>query len=114
MSKAFSVFLQDLQDGRTHSELSSKMAELLDAVRSTGRAGEIVLAIKVLPATRGDVDKVIVKDDVRLKLPAHDRKQDFFWRTDDGELSRNHPRQGDLDLKEAPKPRAGELKEASK
>ena len=114
MSKAFSVFLQDLQDGRTHAEMSAKLTELIEAVRSTGRGGEIVLAIKVKPATRGDVDKVTITDDVRLKLPAHDRKTDIFWLTDTGELSRNHPRQGALELKEAPALRASDLKEASK
>lgn len=114
MTKAFAVFLQDLQDGRTHTELSGKLAELIEAVRSTGRGGELVLAIKVKPATRGDVDKVTITDDVKLKLPAHDRKSDFYWLTDDGELSRNHPRQGDLDLKSVDKPALGNLKEATK
>mgnify|MGYP000216820846 CR=1 FL=1 len=114
MSKAFSVFLQDLQDGRTHSEMSAKLTELIEAVRATGRGGEITLVIKVKPATRGDVDKVTITDDVRLKLPAPDRKTDIFWLTDAGELSRNHPRQGDLDLKTVAKPALGDLKEASK
>ena len=100
--RAFAVFLQELRDGRAHAELSTSLAELLAAVKETGKAGEITLKLKVKPASRGsDVDKVTISDLITTKLPKPERGDDFFWLTDDNNLSRNHPRQQSLELREA-------------
>lgn len=113
MKKAFSVFLQDLRDGRAHSELSAHLGELLAAVKETGKGGSISLSIKVKPASRGsEIDKVTITDDIKLDLPKPERGSDFYWLTDDNELSRNHPRQGSLELREAPTAQPTTLKEA--
>ena len=37
--KSFSIFLADLNDGRTHSGLTADLGELLQTVKNTGRAG---------------------------------------------------------------------------
>ena len=114
-NKAFAVFLQDLRDGRAHSELSGQLADLLAKVKETGKAGGITLKIKIKPATRGgDVDKVTVSDQITVDLPKPERGDDFFWLTDDNDLSRNHPRQQSLELREASKSQPGPLKEAAK
>ena len=112
-AKAFAVFLQDLRDGRAHAELSTTLAELLAAVKETGKAGEITLKLKVKPASRGsDVDKVTITDTVAVKLPKPERGEDFYWLTDDNNLSRNHPRQHSLELREATPPQPQTFKEA--
>ncbi len=99
MSRAFAVFLQELRDGRTHAELTAQLAELLAKVTSTGKAGSIKLEIKIKPSTRGaDVSKVTIMDSVSVTLPKPERGEDFYWVTDDNELSRNHPRQASLEL----------------
>ena len=113
--KAFAVFLQDLRDGRAHSELSGQLAELLTKVRETGKAGAITLKVKIKPAGRGaDVDKVVISDAITVELPKPDRGEDFFWLTEDNNLSRNHPKQGSLELREASQPAPTNLKEARK
>ena len=33
-------------------------------------------------------------------LPKPERGEDFYWVTDDNELSRNHPRQASLELRD--------------
>lgn len=105
MSKAFAVILQDLRDGRTHADLSEQFAKLMKNVKDTGKAGSLVLTVKVTPASRTQpVDKVIVSPTVELKLPKPEAGEDFYWLDDDDELSRNHPRQGDLPLREATPP----------
>jgi len=113
--KAFAVFLQELRDGRTHAELSDQLANLLEKVKETGKGGEITLKLKVRPAGRGaDVDKIVIGDSVSIKLPNPERGEDFFWLTDENALSRNHPRQGNLELREATISHPVTLKEATK
>lgn len=112
-TQAFAVFLQDLRDGRAHSELSAGLAELLAAVKDTGKGGSLTLQVKVKPATRGkDMDKVVILDNVKVDLPKPERGEDFFFVTDDNELSRKHPRQQSLELREAPAVQPLHLKEA--
>jgi hypothetical protein len=113
--KAFAVFLQDLRDGRAHSELSSMLGELLAKVKETGKGGALSLSIKIKPAGRGqDVDKVTISDEVKLTLPKPERGDDFYWLTEDNDLSRNHPKQGSLELREAPAPTPSTFKEVAK
>jgi len=102
LSKAFAVFLQDLRDGRVHADLSQQLEELLANVKETGKGGELSLKIKIKPATRGgDVDKVTISDLITLNLPKPERGEDFFWLTDDNDLTRNHPKQASLELRDA-------------
>jgi hypothetical protein len=113
VSKAFSVFLQDLRDGRAHAELSSQLAELLAKVKETGKGGALSLKIKIKPASRGgDVDKVTISDAITIELPKPERGEDFFWLTDDNDLSRNHPRQANLELRDASATQPAKFKEA--
>jgi hypothetical protein len=114
-TKAFAVILQDIRDGRVHAELTNTMEELLTSVKETGKGGSITLKLTIKPARRGtDVDKVVITDSITASVPQHDRGEDFYWLTDDNDLSRNHPRQTTLDLREAGSPQPTALKEASK
>src|SRR5438067_1695194 len=102
-TQAFAVFLQDLRDGRAHAEMSAGLADLLAAVKDTGKGGSITFQLKVKPGARGrDVDKVVITDNVKVDLPKPERGEDFFWVNDDNQLSRNHPRQQSLPLREVP------------
>lgn len=105
--KSFSLFINELNDGSTHAALSADLKELLQTVQSTGRGGTLTLKIKVAPAvkgTQGDVDKVTITADRALTLPKPEQPTDFFWLTEDGETSRQHPRQASLELRAAPSP----------
>jgi hypothetical protein len=101
--KSFSLFINELNDGSTHAALSADLKELLQTVQSTGRAGMLTLKIKVAPAVKGnqgDVDKVTITADRSLTLPKPEQPTDFFWLTEDGETSRQHPRQHSLELRD--------------
>lgn len=100
--KAFSLFLADLNDGHTHAALTGELAELLNTVRLTGRAGSLTLKIKIAPASKGgDCDKITVTAERKLELPKPEQPSDFFWLTDEAEPTRQHPRQHQLDLRDA-------------
>jgi len=114
-TKAFGVFLQELRDGRTHTELTTQLAGLLEKVKETGKGGALVLKLQVKPAGRGsEVDKIVIADSVTVTLPKPERGEDFFWLTDENDLSRNHPRQGNLELRDATQSQPITLKEAQK
>lgn len=101
--KSFNILLAELNEGSAHAALTSDLAELLRTVQNTGRAGSLTLKIKVAPATRnnsGSVDKVNITADRKLELPKPEQPSDFFYLTDDGETTRNHPRQHSLELRE--------------
>ena len=105
--KSFSHFLQELNDGATHAGITADMAELLRTVQNTGRSGSVTIKVKVSPATKSQslaVDKITVTVDRKLELPKPEQPTDFFWLTDEGETSRQHPRQHALELREVATP----------
>ncbi len=113
--KAFAHFITELNDGSTHAALSADLAELLRTVQNIGRAGSLTIKVKVAPATRtqsGGVDKVTITADRKLELPKPEQPSDFFWLTEDGETTRNHPRQHDLPLREVQTHQPTQFKEA--
>jgi hypothetical protein len=113
MSKAFAVTLQELRDGRVHAELSQQFSDLVAKVKETGKGGELTLKIKVKPATRGaDVDKITISDAVSITLPKPERGEDIFYLTEENELTRNHPRQQGLDLRDVTLTAITKFKEA--
>jgi hypothetical protein len=111
--KAFAVILQELRDGRVHAELSQQLSDLIAKVKETGKGGELTLKIKIKPATRGaDVDKITVSDAISITLPKPERGEDFFWLTEEGDLSRNHPKQQELALRDVTPTAPSKFKEA--
>ncbi|MFC5524046.1 hypothetical protein [Polaromonas jejuensis] len=107
--KSFNILLAELNEGSAHAALTSDLAELLRTVQNTGRGGSLTLKIKVAPATRnnhGSVDKVNITADRKLELPKPEQPSDFFYLTDEGETTRNHPRQHSLELREVAAPNA--------
>jgi len=101
--KAFTHFLTDLNDGQTQAALTADLDELLRTVKSTGRSGALSIKLKVQPASKGghEVDKITITAERKLELPKPEQPSDFFWLTDDAEPTRQHPRQHQLDLRDA-------------
>jgi hypothetical protein len=113
MSIGFTVFLNELRDGRAHSELSMQLAELITQVKETGKGGELILKLKIKPASRGgEVEKVTISDQITTNLPKHERGEDFFYLNDDNELTRQHPKQQALDLRQVIQTQPAILKQA--
>lgn len=113
MSMGFTVFLNDLRDGRAHSELSLQLADLIAKVKETGKGGELMLKLKIKPASRGgDVEKVTISDQITTNLPKPERGEDFFYLSDENELTRQHPKQQLLELREVIQVQPTTLKQA--
>jgi len=114
--KAFSVFLNDINDGTSHAAITADFATLLQTVQNTGRGGALTLKLKVMPAvkgTSGNVDRVVISIEHALTLPKPEQPTDFFYLSEDGEPVRNHPRQQSLELRDIAEQRPTILKNAS-
>ena len=96
----FSQTLSYLSRGSVDSELTEELAQLVKAVRETGRAGEITLKIKVQMHSAKDEDTVVITPSVNNKLPKHDMAKAIMYSTYDGDLLRNDPNQTEMNLRE--------------
>ncbi|MGW7196612.1 hypothetical protein [Streptomyces chryseus] len=91
--RPFAAFLQEQSGGQLHDELSTRLHELIEAVRETGKAGALTLKIDVKPIAGTDGRTLTVTDTIAAKLPKTERPKSIFFVTDDGNLSRSDPRQ---------------------
>ena len=78
---------------------SDKLAELVAAVDSSGKAGRIDLTISVKKATRGGAMHITGK--VNLTKPAEEPMEAMLFATPEGNLVAEDPHQQKLDLKVA-------------
>lgn len=85
--------LRDLRAGRTLDELANQLNEVVAAVRDTGKAGKITITLSVKPASKGDVDTIMIDDVVKVSAPTADRGTTIFFATPENNLQRQHPNQ---------------------
>jgi hypothetical protein len=113
--RPFADFLQELDDGAVHAEMSSSLRDLIEAVNTTGKTGTLTLTIKAKPAGRNAFGNLIVTHEVKVKEPDNDRPESVWFVTPDGNLSRDNPAQQRLPLREVRKPtiRTNEAEEAA-
>ena len=89
----FSSFLLDRP--QTHSEVSEALHDLVAKVIDTGKPGALTLVINIGPFEK-ETDRLIVKEEIKLKLPEHDRPVGIFFPDRNGNLSRNDPNAFDM------------------
>lgn len=93
--KPFTDTLRELRVGLALDELGEKMAELVKAVRSTGKSGHLTLKIEVKTFERAD-SAMVLKDTISLKLPKIESAGTLMFDTPEGSLSRRNPTQDEL------------------
>lgn len=112
--RPFSDWIREQSNGRTHDELSIALHDLIGRVRDTGKKGSVSLTVTVAPM-KGDSDVLVVGDEIKLRIPEHDRKASLFYPDKHGNLSRTDPQQLAFDsLREVPAgvdPTTGEIRE---
>ncbi|QLG93305.1 hypothetical protein HZF02_15625 [Pseudomonas yamanorum] len=98
MSKArpFIDTLRDIEAGGLLDELSETQHSLIDAIRLTGKGGELTIRFIYKPDGNG---QMTIKADVKSKEPALSRGTSLFFLTPEGNLTRRDPRQQDLALR---------------
>lgn len=85
-----------LRKGRFAEDLGTELGSVVDAVRTTGKAGKLTVELTVKPLSAGDDVTLAVTDRITSRLPAPDVGQTILYATGDGALSRRDPRQGEI------------------
>lgn len=70
------------------------LADVVKAVRATGKAGELTVKLKINPSKTGD-NEIGVQADVTMKAPKATIPAAVFFADDDGSLHRVDPKQMD-------------------
>ena len=95
-SRPFIDTLRDIEAGGLLNELSETQHSLIDAIRLTGKGGELTIKLAYKPDGSG---QMTIKADVKAKEPALSRGTSLFFLTPEGNLTRRDPRQQDLPLR---------------
>ena len=106
----FIALLQGKTGGVSLADLDAKLAELVNTVTATGRAGTLTYKIKILPNARKGVR---VDDSVDVKKPKEELGISYFWVGQGGALLRNDPNQTELQLRTVADDDAQPLKTAA-
>jgi hypothetical protein len=102
--RPFAAFLQELNDGESHTELSQALPSLVEAVQAAGKAGTITYTLKVAPAGRGGAT-VMITDKIAVKSPEPARSETVWFIDAGGNVVRNNPAQPQLLLREVSRPK---------
>jgi hypothetical protein len=104
--RPFAEALQQLAGGRTHTDLSTALNELVQAVVDTGKPGTLTFTLKIKPASHLATDAVAVTDSIAVKTPAPERQGSLFFVDRHSNLTRQNPQQPELPLRQVPTPAA--------
>jgi len=91
----FAMTLASIDKGAALAELSASLTEVVQAVRATGKRGELAYKLVIQPVPNTDGAQVICADELKVKIPKPDRKATLFFTTEEGGLSRKDPHQRD-------------------
>lgn len=111
--RPFADWLREQSNGEAHDELTEGLNELVAAVLTHEKAGDLTLTIKVKPAGHGS-NTLFVTADVKVKAPRGQRTASLFFADRNHNLLRDNPNQMTFEgLREVPKPDTTEAREAT-
>jgi len=99
MPRPFFDVLRDVRGGDALEDLATELADVVAAVRKTGKAGALTLKLSIAPASKGDVQTLMLADTITAKVPRADRGSTVFFSDDANNLSRRDPRQAEIILR---------------
>ena len=100
----FAAFLVQHLAGRAHEEVSAEFHQLLAAVNEHGKKGSLTVKVTVEPP-KGHIDgaPVVISIDSDLRAPKASAPPSLYFVDDDGNATRNDPRQlASFDVRDLP------------
>ena len=105
--KPFTDTLNQMRFGTLSDDLTKALHDLTQKCNDTGRAGKLTLELQLKPGKGGQIE---VFDDIRVKLPKEERGSTIMFSTPEGNLTREDPRQLQIEGLRAVEKTTGELK----
>ena len=96
--------IHELDSGNVHQDLDDMLHEVVRAVLDTRKAGSVSLKLDIKLNERGS--QLVVKGTVSSKVPRKAVESTLFFANEEGDLSRDNPKQ--TDIKDIIKPKAEE------
>ena len=97
MSQSFIDTIRELRGGESLQDLADELQGLVAQVRATGRPGKLQFTLTVKPASKGNVDTLLLEDGISVKAPKLDRAATVMFANTNNFLQRHDPRQPQLD-----------------
>ncbi|EKU4729592.1 hypothetical protein HV265_17190 [Citrobacter sp. RHBSTW-00678] len=95
----FSQQLAYINKGTLDAELTETLAEVIKAVRETGKKGAVALTLNCAMLNTRDENTMKITPKVSCIIPELDRADTIMFSTADGDLLRDDPAQVQMDLK---------------
>lgn len=99
-SNAFMQVLQTHDGGEVLNKLADAQRQCLEAVQLAGKAASITITIAYAPAAKGAF--AVAFSEPKVKVPAGKPEVSLWFGDENGQLTRNDPRQKELALKTVP------------
>jgi hypothetical protein len=98
VSTDFVEILKTVRKGACVFEGAQALEKLVALVRERKKPGRLVLELRVEPLRSGEVDTLVVTDEITVKEPKRPAKREtVFYSTERNTLVRHDPRQKEFD-----------------
>lgn len=104
--RAFATLVGDLEDGALHDELSRAVPEIVAQLHDilVQQGGKPKAKLTLTLGFVLDSGVIEVKGEVKVALPELRRGKTIFYATPDNSLTRRHPKQQELPLRDVNRP----------
>lgn len=93
-TRPFIDTMREIEYGHLLDELADVQKTVVDAVMETGKKGQITIVLNYTPEGQG---QITIATDLKSKIPALPRGKSLFFVTPERNLSRQDPRQMEID-----------------
>jgi hypothetical protein len=106
-ARSFNDTIVALRYGTLHDDLSNELNKLVATVSNTMKGGELTLKLKLKPGKGGQIEII---DDIVVKAPKEEKGTSIMFATPEGNLTREDPRQLQIEGLRSVDMETGELK----
>lgn len=111
IDRTFLNVLSCHRGGQIVTDTSAALKQLTAAVQQTGKGGEVVLRMKLKPASAGNSATLVFEPKIKVTIPETLPAGSIFYADNDFNLVREDPKQIKMELKEAQPAQPAQLRE---
>lgn len=96
--RSFMAVLAEINDGSVVEDASAQLADVTTAALAYGKTGKISIELTVSPVADLGDNALSIKHNIKAIVPQPDKRAAVMFSDDAGNLQRQDPNQGVLDL----------------